>query len=88
MQLAKEVVSHTPDSGSNWNTLGVAYYRNGDWQNAVTGLKKSKECDPGKDVGHNGLFLAMAYWQLGDKPQARTWFDESLAWMEKNCSEE
>jgi tetratricopeptide (TPR) repeat protein len=85
IQLAKEVVKHTPQSASNWNTLGVAHYRSGDCQSAVTALEKSKTLDRGKDVAHNGLFLAMAYWKLGDKQQARTLYDQSLTWMEKNA---
>jgi serine/threonine protein kinase len=48
-------------------------------------LKKSEEVAPGKFAAHNGLFLAMAHWKLGDKPQARSWFDQSVAWMEKNA---
>ena len=26
----------------------------------------------------------MAYWQKGDKKQARHWYDKAVAWMEKN----
>ena len=26
----------------------------------------------------------MAHWQLGDKPQARSWYDKAVPWMEKN----
>ena len=37
------------------------------------------------------LFLAMAYWQLGDKEQARSWFvrDEPEGWesYEKRCEQ-
>jgi serine/threonine protein kinase/Tfp pilus assembly protein PilF len=86
LQLAKEVVKHTPDSGSNWNTLGVAYYRSGDWHGAIAALKQSQGYDSGKDVANNGLFLAMAHWKLGDKPQARTCYDRAVAWMEKNAA--
>jgi hypothetical protein len=30
------------------------------------------------------FFLAMTHWQLGDKDQARKWFDKAVTWMEKN----
>jgi tetratricopeptide (TPR) repeat protein len=33
--------------------------------------------------GFNWFFLAMAHWQLGDKPQARSRYDKAVAWMEK-----
>jgi hypothetical protein len=30
------------------------------------------------------FFLAMAHWQLGEKPRARSWYDKAVPWMEKN----
>src|SRR5262249_14052822 len=30
------------------------------------------------------FFLAMVHWHLGDKDQARSWFDRAVAWMDKN----
>ncbi len=39
---------------------------------------------PGKNDGFNAFFLAMAHWQLGDKPQAHSWYDKAVPWMEKN----
>jgi hypothetical protein len=35
------------------------------------------------DNAHEGFFLAMAHWQLGNKDKARDWFAKSVAWMEK-----
>ncbi len=29
-------------------------------------------------------FLAMAQWRLGQKEQARKWYDQAVRWMEKN----
>jgi len=26
----------------------------------------------------------MAHWRLGDKAQARSWYDKAVPWMEKN----
>jgi hypothetical protein len=37
----------------------------------------------GKDHQHR-FFIAMAYWQLGDKEKARHYFDEGVAWFESN----
>jgi tetratricopeptide (TPR) repeat protein len=67
-----------------WNTLGVALYRNGDWKPAVAALEKSMGFRNGDDEAFNGFFLAMAHWQLGQRDQARTWYDRAAAWMEKN----
>ena len=30
------------------------------------------------------FYLAMAHWQLGDRAQARTWYDKAVDWMDKN----
>jgi hypothetical protein len=32
------------------------------------------------------LFLAMAHWQLGDKPQALKWYAQAVDWMDKHPS--
>jgi tetratricopeptide (TPR) repeat protein len=84
LELAKEVVKHRPQSGNNWNSLGIAHYRNGDWQAAIDSLEKSERLAPGQYVGYNGFFLAMAYSQLGDKDKARGWFEKAVKWTEKN----
>ena len=55
----------------------------GRWQDAVDALQKSCELRAGGD-GTDWFFLAMARWQLGDKVQARTWYDRAVQWMEKN----
>jgi tetratricopeptide (TPR) repeat protein len=64
LALAKQVVQEMPNDEDYWSTLGAAYYASGDWPNAITALEKSEELAPGKLVAENGLFLAMAHWQL------------------------
>jgi tetratricopeptide (TPR) repeat protein len=54
-----------------------------DWKAAVTALEKSRELSKGGN-SFDWFFLAMAHWQLGDKEQARTWYDQAVQWMEKN----
>jgi hypothetical protein len=34
--------------------------------------------------GTDWFFLAMAHARMGDKQEARKWFDRAVAWMEKN----
>jgi tetratricopeptide (TPR) repeat protein len=78
--LAKKAVELEPHSKYAWNTLGVAYYRAGDWKPAVKTLEKSM----GMRNGEDRFFLAMAHWQLGDEEQARKWYDQAVAWMDKH----
>ena len=70
VRLAARAVELAPGLGGTWNTFGVARYRAGDWKAAIEALTKSMELGNGGD-GTDWFFLAMAHWQLGDKPQAR-----------------
>jgi tetratricopeptide (TPR) repeat protein len=81
--LAKRAVEKSPE-GADWNTLGVSYYRAGDWRAAIEALETSMNHEPGVNSAYNCFFLAMAHWQKGEKEQARAWYDKSIAWMEKN----
>ena len=47
IELAKEVTEKVPKDGNNWNTLGVAYYRAGDWKKALATLERSAELRAG-----------------------------------------
>jgi tetratricopeptide (TPR) repeat protein len=82
VELARSAVEKAPRQ-STWNTLGVALYRHGDLPAAIDALGKSMELGRGGD-GSDWFFLAMAHWQLGDKPQARSWYDKAVGWMEEN----
>jgi tetratricopeptide (TPR) repeat protein len=82
VRLAKEAVELAPEGGDCWRTLGVARYRARDWKAAVAALKKATELRSGGDSAE-WFFLAMAHWQLGDKQQARSWYDRAMRWMDE-----
>jgi serine/threonine protein kinase/tetratricopeptide (TPR) repeat protein len=83
--LAQRAVELEND-GAYWDTLGVAYYRAGRWQDAIDALKAANGLSQGR-VAYNTLFIAMAYWQLGQKELARKWyaaaqtFDQRRDWL-------
>jgi Flp pilus assembly protein TadD len=81
--LGKKAVGLRPNNGMIWNTLGAAHYRAGDGKAAVTALEKSMELRKGGD-SFDWFFLAMAYWQMGNREPARNWYDKALAWMDKH----
>jgi tetratricopeptide (TPR) repeat protein len=83
VELAKKAVVLAPKEGTHWNTLGAAHYRAGEWEPAITALQKSMELRNGGD-SLEWFFLATAHWQLGQKEEARKWYDKAVAWMEKN----
>jgi tetratricopeptide (TPR) repeat protein len=76
LELATLSVRLAPRDSDFWNTLGVAYYRAGNWKEAVNALQKSMELGKGGDVV-DWLFLAMAHWRLGHKDEARKWYDRA-----------
>ena len=66
------------------NTLGTALYRAGDWKAAIETLERADQLQGGKRLSGNAFFLAMAHWQLGNKDEARKWYDRAVEWMDKN----
>jgi tetratricopeptide (TPR) repeat protein len=85
--LAPAGMNQEPDlKDRNWNTLGVALYRAREWEASVAAVEKSMSIRRGGD-SFDWFFLAMAHWQLGDQQQARKWYDQAVAWMEKNQPE-
>ena len=76
LELATLSIRLAPRDSDFWNTLGIAYYRAGNWEEAVNALQKSMELGKGGDVV-DWLFLAMAHWRLGHKDEARKWYDQA-----------
>ena len=81
--LARQLVKQLPKNANYWSTLGVAYYRAGDWKAAAVALEKSRELRKGEG-NFDWFFLAMAHWRLDNKDQARRWYDRAAAWLEKH----
>jgi tetratricopeptide (TPR) repeat protein len=63
--------------------LGITYYRAGQWREAISALEKAMELAGGGD-SEEWYFLAMAYWQLGNKDEARRWYAKAAEWHEKH----
>jgi len=72
-----------PQNGSYWVTLGAAHYGTGDWQAAVVALEKGALL-PGGWSNSAEFLLAEARWQLGDKEQARKWYERAVARFERH----
>jgi tetratricopeptide (TPR) repeat protein/serine/threonine protein kinase len=83
LELAKKAVDLAPKNSNYWRTLGMAQYRVGDWEAAVAALLKVKEVgSPGDSL--EWFPLAMAYWRLGNKEEARKYYDRAVRWTEMN----
>jgi hypothetical protein len=81
VEHARKAVELEPDAPEFWNTLGVAYYRIGEWQQAIDMLSKAEQLQPETHFGYNAFFLAMAHWQLGEKDTARQLFEQAARWQ-------
>jgi tetratricopeptide (TPR) repeat protein len=83
LALAQEAVQHTTKQARPWAVLGVAYYRSGQWQSAITALNTAEELRPSRSAALAGFFLAMSHWQAGDHKAARRWFQQTKDSLEK-----
>jgi tetratricopeptide (TPR) repeat protein len=82
--LANRNVEYFPSDGRFRTTLGIAQYRAGEWDNAIATLMEAHRLDEGRRIAPRGFFLAMAYWQKGEKKEALRWFHQSGAWMDEH----
>jgi Flp pilus assembly protein TadD len=73
VRFSEEACQLEPDNGSFLNTLGVAYYRIGNYEKALEVLSRSDKINALKDKGSRPTdlaFLAMAHQQLGHAKEA------------------
>jgi serine/threonine protein kinase len=87
VELAAKAVEIRPTSSVFWNTLGVAYYRDGEFEMAIDSLEKSDELES-RYFGYNGIFIAMAHHRLGNEDEARDFYERSIAWRKEHGSDE
>src|SRR5262249_28727343 len=86
VELAKKATQAMPREAKYFRTLGVAHYRAGEWRDAVAALRRATELGKVGD-SFDFLFLALAHGQLGDKDEARKWYNQAVGWMEKHQPE-
>jgi serine/threonine protein kinase len=87
-ECVSRAVEQRPQDADAWTTLGIAAHRMGDHASAIVALEKAMALMGGNSTVEQ-FFLAMAHWRLGDKRQAREWFDKATAWMSKTgCQDE
>jgi tetratricopeptide (TPR) repeat protein/tRNA A-37 threonylcarbamoyl transferase component Bud32 len=79
VRLAERAVELEPMNGTNWNTLGIARYRIGDWEGCIDAQRRSRELNSQKNPSDR-LFLAMAHQRLGHATEAQEWYQRALEW--------
>jgi tetratricopeptide (TPR) repeat protein len=83
VRLSRQTVDWEPNQPGFWNTLGVAYYRLGDWSSSASALQKSMDLSGGGDPA-DWFFLAATNQHVGKAQEAQRLFDQAVSWMEKN----
>ena len=76
MDLIREAVRLRPNDGYIVDSLGWAYYRMGDYENAVAELERAVEIRPGDPTIND--HLGDAYWRVGRQIEARYQWERSL----------
>ena len=84
--LACEVVKECSDCEVYWNTLGVVYFRAGDFEASVVALEQALALGGGGNP-FDLVFLAMAQARLGNPDQARQLLDRTMSCKEQGHAE-
>ena len=82
LAFSNQVVQRCSDCGTYWNTLGVAYFRAGDFKAAITALDQAISLN-GEGTPFDHIFLAMAHARLGDPAQAQQWLAQAVTGKEQ-----
>jgi Flp pilus assembly protein TadD len=85
LALARKAVAAKPGDAIFINTLGVALYREGKYDEAVTTLE-SNVPNNAEFAGFDQVFLAMSYHRLGRSEDARQALKAALDWRSKQES--
>jgi WD40 repeat protein len=86
VQLAEKSVERKPDNVFFKNTLGVAYYRAGRYQEAVDCLALNLSAQEDAFLAMDLYFLAMSYHQLGESDSAQTYLTWANRWSDSRPS--
>jgi hypothetical protein len=83
LPLALRAVEREPENADALNTLGVVYYRLGEWKKAADLFEGLIRDYPEGGNAFNYYFLAMSYARLGRPAQARNAYAQALRWVRK-----
>jgi tetratricopeptide (TPR) repeat protein len=79
LEHARQAIKLEPRQANFWNTLGVACYRNGLWNEAKDALHKAMEIR-GEGDSFDWFFLALTELKQGHKAESMVWFEKAVSW--------
>jgi Tetratricopeptide repeat len=80
---ARRAIEMQPNEGNTWNTLGVAYYRAGEWMEAKDALARSMQLRNEGD-SFDWFFLALVQLKLGHRDLALEWYARAVGWFHQS----
>jgi serine/threonine protein kinase/WD40 repeat protein len=86
LDLAQKTFAIAKEHINYHNTLGVAYYRNGKFTQAIKSLEESLVNGKGANDGYDLFFLAMCHHHLGHAMEARECQRKAIDWFQTNRS--
>jgi serine/threonine protein kinase/WD40 repeat protein len=81
--LAEQAVQLVPNEQACQNTLGVAWYRAGEYAKSIAVLEKSLSVGKGQFDAFDLFPLAMCHAKLGERAKAKDCFDRAVKWMDE-----
>jgi serine/threonine protein kinase/Flp pilus assembly protein TadD len=86
LRLARMTVERAPTNAWSWQALGWGLYATESWKQSIDAFHKSMDLQQDPKGGDAGQWfgLAAAHARLGEKEEARRWYDRAVQWMEKH----
>jgi tetratricopeptide (TPR) repeat protein len=81
--LTTKALELAPMSQEAWQALGVAHYRAGHWKASLEALNESSRLRV-EGSASEAFFLARVHWRLGEKDEARRWYDKGIRWAKES----
>jgi tetratricopeptide (TPR) repeat protein len=83
VELARQAIKASPGAAHIHNTLGAAYYSNGQYAEAIAAMEDAIRLR-GHGMPEDWFFQAMARWRLNDRQAARADYVKAVEWIAKN----
>ena len=84
LEAARQNFELEPNSEAVRRLLGIALYRNGEYAEAIEHQQAAMAAYAGEAT--DPFYLAMQHWKLGQRREARDYYDRAVAWMETTGS--
>jgi tetratricopeptide (TPR) repeat protein len=81
VELARRAIVRRNEGVGGWRALGLAFYRSNRCREACQALKMARDLSAGGEV-RDWLLTAMALARLGERDEAREWYDRAVAGLE------